>query len=73
VLPEVLAQCRRRRDAPLMEALWATQAATARADGLVNPAHLVVDTCPRAQGSPRVNAAATLSKAHKKSSNSSRP
>jgi Transposase domain (DUF772) len=60
VLPEVLAQFRSRLDAPLMEELLAIQAATAIADGLVSPAHLVVDTCPSEQGSPRVNAAATL-------------
>jgi hypothetical protein len=41
--------------------------------GLVSPAHLVVDTFPREQGSPRVNDAATLYKAPKKSSRSSRP
>jgi hypothetical protein len=60
VLPEVLAQFRTRLDAPLMEELLAIQAATAMEDGLVSPAHLVVDTCPREQGSPRVNDAATL-------------
>ena len=73
VLPEVLAHVRSRLDAPLMEALLAIQAATAMEDGLVSPAHLVVDTCPREQGSQRVNDAATLSKAPKKSSRSSRP
>jgi hypothetical protein len=71
VLPEMLAQCRRRLDAPLMAALLAIQAATAMEDGVVSPAHLVVDTVPRAQGSPRVNDAATLYKAPKKSSKSS--
>ncbi len=73
VLPEVLAHFRRRLDAPLMEELLAIQAATAMADGLVSPAHLVVDTFPSAHGSPRVNDAATLYKAQKKSSRSSRP
>jgi hypothetical protein len=73
VLPEVLAQCRRRLDEPLMEALLAIHAATAIEDGLVSPAHLVVDTFPREQGSQRVNEAATLYKAPKKSSRSSRP
>jgi hypothetical protein len=72
-LPEVLAQCRSRLDAPLMEERLAIQAATAREDGLVSPAHLVVDTFPREPGSPRVNDAATLYKAPKKSSSSSRP
>jgi Transposase domain (DUF772) len=73
VLPEVLAQFRRRVDEPLMEELLAIQASSAMEDGVVSPAHLVVDTCPREQGSPRVNDAATLYKAPKKSSRSSRP
>jgi hypothetical protein len=72
VLPEVLAQFRRRLDEPLMEELLAIQAATAMEDGLVSPAHLVVDTFPSEQGSPRVSDAATLYKAQKKSSRSSR-
>jgi hypothetical protein len=73
VLPEVLAQFRSRFEAPLMEALLAIQAATAVEDGLVSPAHLVVDTFPSEQGSQRVNDAATLYKAPKKSSRSSHP
>jgi transposase len=73
VLPEVLAQFRSRLDAPLMEELLAIQAATAMEEGLVSPAHLVVDTFPSEQGSQRVNDAATLYKAQKKSSRSSRP
>jgi hypothetical protein len=73
VLPEVLAQFRRRLDAPLMAELLAIPAATAMEDGLVSPAPLVVDTFPSAQGSQRVNAAATLYQAPKKSSRSSRP
>jgi Transposase domain (DUF772) len=73
VLPEVLAQFRRRLDEPLMEELLAIQAAAAIEDGLVSPAHLVVDTFPSEQGSQRVNDAATLYKAQKKSSRSSRP
>ena len=73
VLPEVLAQFRTRLDAPLMEELLAIQAATAMEDGLVSPAHVVVDTFPSEQGSQRVNDAATLYKAQKKSSRSSRP
>ena len=72
-LPEVLARFRRRLDEPLMEAWLAIQAATAMEDGLVSPAHLVVDTFPSEQGSQRVNDAATLYKAKKKSSRSSRP
>jgi hypothetical protein len=50
VLPEVLAQFRRRPDEPLMEGLLAIQAATAISE----------------QGSQRVNDAATLYKAPKK-------
>jgi Transposase domain (DUF772) len=73
VLPEVLAQFRSRLDAPLMAELLAIHAATAMEDGLVSPAHLVVDTFPSEQGSQRVNDAATLYKAQKKSSRSSRP
>jgi hypothetical protein len=73
VLPEVLAQFRSRLDAPLMEELLAVQAAAAMADGLVSPAHLVVDTFPSEQGSQRVNDAATLYKAQKKSSRSLPP
>jgi hypothetical protein len=73
VLPEVLAQFRRRLDAPVMEEWLAIQAATAMADGLVSPAHLVVDTFPREQGSQRVHDAATLDKAPKKSASSSSP
>ena len=73
VLPEGLAQFRSRLDEPLMAELLAIQAATAMEDGLVSPAHLVVDTFPSEQGSQRVNDAATLYKAQKKSSRSSRP
>ena len=73
VLPEVLAQFRSRVDASLMEELLAIQAATAIEDGLVSPAHVVIDTFPSEQGSQRVNDAATLYKAKKKSSRSSRP
>ena len=71
VLPEVLVHFRSRLDAPLMEELLAIQAATALEAGLVSPAHLVVDTFPSEQGSQRVNDAATLYKAQKKSSSSS--
>jgi Transposase domain (DUF772) len=73
VLPEVLAQFRNRLDAPLMEELLAIQAASAMEGGLVSPAHVVVDTFPSEHGSQRVNDAATLYKAQKKSSSSSRP
>ncbi len=73
VLPEVLAQFRSRIDAALMDELLALQAAAAIEQGVVSPAHLVGDTFPREQGSPRVNDAATLYKAKKKSSRSSPP
>ena len=71
VLPESLAQFRSRLDEALMEELLAIQAAAAMEAGLVSPAHLVVDTFPSEQGSQRVNDAATLYKAKKKSSRSS--
>jgi hypothetical protein len=73
VLPEVLAQFRSRLDDALMEELLAIQAEAAMEAGLVSPAHLVVDTFPSEQGSQRVTDAATLYKAQKKSSGSSRP
>jgi hypothetical protein len=43
-----------------MEGLLAIQAATAMEEGLVSPAHVVVDPVPSEQGSQRVNDAATL-------------
>lgn len=73
VLPEVLAQFRSRIDTALMDELLATQAAAAIDEGLVSPAHLLVDTFPAEQGSQRVTDATTLYKAQKKSSSSSRP
>jgi hypothetical protein len=73
VFPEVLAHFRSRIDDVLMEELLAIQAAAAMADGLVSPAHVVVDTFPSEHGSPRVNDAATLYKAPKKFSRSSHP
>jgi transposase len=72
VLPETLAQFRQRIDTTLMEELLAIQAAAAMDEGLVSPAHLLVDTFPAEQGSQRVNDATTLYKAQKKSSSSSR-
>jgi hypothetical protein len=72
VLPEVLAQFRSRIDECVMAELITLQAAAAMEAGLVSPAHLVVDTFPSEQGSQRVNDAATLYKAKKKSSTSSR-
>jgi hypothetical protein len=73
VLPEVLAQFRSRIDPALMDELMAIQAAAAMDEGLVSPAHLLVDTFPAEQGSQRVTDATTLYKAQKKSSSSSRP
>lgn len=68
VLPELLPQFRSRLDEPLLNELLALQAAAAMEQGVVSPAHLVVDTFPSEQGSQRVNDAATLYKAKKKSS-----
>ena len=45
---------------PLTEARIAIQAAAAIDEGLVSPAHLVIDTLPSAQGRPRVTDATTL-------------
>jgi transposase len=72
VLPELLTQFRSRLDEALLQELLALQAATAIEEGAVSPAHLVVDTFPSEQGSQRVNDAATLYKAKKKSSRSLR-
>ena len=72
VLPQTLAQFRSRINAALMDELWAIQAAAAMAEGLVSPAHLLVDTFPAEQGCQRVTDANTLYKAQKKSSSSSR-
>lgn len=71
VLPETLAQFRHRIDAALMDELVAIQAAAAMQEGLVRPAHLLVDTFPAEQGSQRVTDATTLYKAQKKSCASS--
>src|SRR5262249_59933835 len=67
VLPETLAQFRRRLDQELLDALVALQAAAAMEAGLVSPAHLLVDTFPSEQGSQRVTDATTLYKAQKNS------
>jgi len=72
VLPELLTQFRSRLDEALLKELLALQAAAAIEQGVVSPAHVVVDTFPSEQGSQRVNDAATLYKAKKKSSRSSR-
>jgi hypothetical protein len=72
VLPETLAQFRHRIDAALMDELLAIQAAAAMQEGLVSPAHLLVDTFPAEQGSQRGTDATTLYKAQKNSCASSR-
>jgi len=60
VFPETLCELRSRIDEALMDALLAVQAAAALEEGLVSPAHLVIDTLPSAQGSQRVTDATTL-------------
>jgi hypothetical protein len=72
VLPQTLAQFRSRIDTALMDELLALQAAAAMDEGLVSPAHLLVDTFPAEQGSQRVTDATPLYKAQKKSSSSLR-
>jgi hypothetical protein len=67
VLPEVLAQFRRRLDESVMTQLLQIQSTDAMEKGLVSPAHLVVDTFVSEQGSQRVTDATTLYKAKKKS------
>ena len=66
VLPETLCEFRSRIDEALMDELIAIQAAAAMEEGLVSPAHLVIDTFPCEQGSQRVTDATTLYKAQKK-------
>ena len=73
VLPETRAECRGRLDEALRDELIALPAAAARAEGLVSPAHLVIDTFPCEQGSHRGTEATTLYKAQKKSSSSLGP
>jgi hypothetical protein len=70
VLPDTRAQFRGRLDEALIDELLAIQAAAAMAEGLVSPAHLLIETFPSAQGSQRVTDATTLYKAPKKSFNS---
>jgi transposase-like protein DUF772 len=65
VLPETLCEFRSRIDETLMDELIAIQAAAAMEEGLVSPAHLVIDTFPCEQGSQRVTDATTLYKAQK--------
>lgn len=66
VRPATLCEFRGRLDEALMDELIAIQGAAAMDEGLVSPAHLVVDTFPCEQGSQRVTDAATLYKAQKK-------
>jgi hypothetical protein len=66
VLPETLCEFRGRIDEALMDELIAIQATAAMEEGLVSPAHLVIDTFPCEQGSQRVTDATTLYKAQKK-------
>src|SRR5712691_7839547 len=73
VLPETLCEFRSRIDESLMDELLAIQAAAAMDEGLVSPAHLVIDTFPSEQGSQRVTDATTLYKAQKKRLRSSQP
>ena len=68
MLPETRCEFRRRIDEALMDELIALQAAAAMDEGLVSPAHLVIDTFPCEQGSQRVTDATTLYKAQKKRS-----
>ena len=72
VRPETLCEFRSRIDQALMDELLALQAAAAMQEGLVSPAHLVIDTFPCEQGSQRVTDATTLYKAQKKRSSSSK-
>ena len=71
VLPETLAQFGQRLDPELMDDLLVIQTAAAMQEGLVSPAHLLVDTFPSEQGSQRVTDATTLYKAQKNSCDSS--
>jgi hypothetical protein len=64
-LPETLCEFRSRIDEALMDELIAIQAAAAMAEGLVSPAHLVIDTFPSEQGGQRVTDATTLYHAQK--------
>ena len=73
VQPETLSQFRAKFDEALLAHLLQIQATDAIAHKWVSPAHLMVDTFPSEQGSQRVNDAATLYKAKKNSSRSSRP
>ena len=72
VLPELLTQFRSRLDEALLKELLVLQAAAAIEQRVVSPAHVVVATFPSEPGSQRVTEAATVYKAKKKSSRSSR-
>lgn len=73
VQPETLSQFRAKFDEALLAQLLQIQSTDALAHGFVSPAHVMVDTFPSEQGTQRVNDAATLYKAKKNSSKSSRP
>ena len=60
VLPETLCEFRGRMDEGLIDELIAIQTAAAMEEGLISPAHLVIDTFPCEQGRPRVTDATTL-------------
>jgi hypothetical protein len=66
VRPATLCEFRGRIDEALMDELIAIQATAAMEEGLVSPAHLVIDPFPCEQGSQRVTDATTLYKAQKK-------
>jgi hypothetical protein len=73
VQPEALSQFRAKFDEALLSQLLQIQSTDAIAHGFVRPSHLMTDTFPSEQGSQRVNDAATLYKAKKNSSRSSKP
>jgi hypothetical protein len=58
-LSEIRCEFRRRMDEKLVDALIALPAAAAMEERLVSPAHLVIDTFPSEQGSPRGTEATT--------------
>ena len=54
VLPETLCELRGRIDEALMDEIIAIQAAAAMEEGLVSPAHLVINSFPADQGTYRL-------------------
>jgi hypothetical protein len=59
VTPETLSTFRARLDEELMDALLAIQSAAAMDEGLVSPAHVLIETFPAEHGSQRVTDATT--------------